>query len=91
MFKETNGVGVVFKEEQYLLVCDTGVYRRRGMEIVESDWVNVPPNGERRHNSYIPWSWNNDNCFEVTDAWLGGYDDYGNYIKVPYSFRIRVK
>ncbi len=84
VFKETNGVGVVFKERQYFLVCDTGVYKRPGTGIVESDWIKVPPNGEGRHKSYVPWNW--DNCSEVRNAWFGGHDDNGNYIEVRYSY-----
>lgn len=89
VFKETNGVGVVFKEKQYSLVCGISVYQRSGSGLVDSDWIKVPPNGEVRDNNYIPWDW--DNCSEIRNGWYGGYDDYGNYIEVPYSYQIKVK
>lgn len=87
VFTETNGVGVVFKEYNYILVTPDGSrYTRRSVDLVESEWIKVPAKGKGIESTFVPKDWGNGS--KVIDGWYGGQDANGHYIKVTFSYDV---
>ena len=88
VFTETNGVGVVFKKLNYTLrTVDGKTWTRKSPDLVQSDWVIVPANGEVKKLQHVPSEWGPSRV----DGFYSGKDANGHNIEVKFSYGVTGK